>query len=68
MLRKKKKNRRKRRERKEEENIESQILGLCSFRSVVDFKGTSGANGESADLSGQTHWAQRDTHTLTHTA
>lgn len=53
-------------ERKEEEKVESQILGLCSFRSVVDFKGTSGANEESADLSGQTHWAQHDTHTHTH--
>lgn len=46
-------------------NVESQILGLCSFRSVVDFKETSGTNEESADLSGQTHWAQRDTHTHT---
>lgn len=61
----KKKGRKK--EGEEEENVESQILGLCSFRSVVDFKGTSGANDESADLSGQTHWAQRDTHTCTHT-
>lgn len=59
----------KRREREEEEKIESQILGLCSFRAVVDFKGTSGANEESADHSGQTHCAQRDTdtHIYTHT-
>lgn len=45
--------------------MESQILGLCSFRYVVDFKGSSRANEESADLSGQTHWAQHegDSHT-----
>ena len=66
-LREEKKKKERKKEGEEKGNVESQILGLCSFRSVVDFKGTSGANEESADLSGQTHCAQRDTHTCTHT-
>lgn len=46
----------------EEEIVESQILGLCSFRSVVDFKEASGPMKRAQTFQDK-HTALSGTHT-----